>query len=163
VWGRRPADDAPSTYKIPPSTTARHAAPAFPNANVDTVLRSKAVGEPRCSRFRCSSPLRRDRECGDYRFNPLLDAPATGEAILKAVDAAAGDAPSDGAPRCPMIDALAWRRRAEAVAVLVTVVATKGSVPRAPGTRMLRGDAIEGTMAAVTEFDAVAIARTRRG
>jgi xanthine dehydrogenase accessory factor len=60
------------------------------------------------------------------------------------------------------LDALARDGAPEAVAVLVTVVATKGSVPRAPGTRMLvRGDAIEGTIGGGhLEFDAVAIART---
>jgi xanthine dehydrogenase large subunit len=83
---------APSTYKIPavndcpPTLRTR----LFPNANVeDTVLRSKAVGEPPLLLAFSVFFAIRDAiaSVADYRFNPPLDAPATGEAILEAIDA----------------------------------------------------------------------------
>jgi xanthine dehydrogenase accessory factor len=63
------------------------------------------------------------------------------------------------------IAALARHRAPDAVAVLVTVVATRGSVPRAPGTRMLvLADAIEGTIGGGhLEFAAIDIARALAG
>jgi xanthine dehydrogenase large subunit len=83
---------APSTYKIP----AVNDCPAdlrtrlFPNRNVeDTVLRSKAVGEPPLLLAFSVFFALRDAiaSVGGYRRNPPLDAPATGEAILNAIDA----------------------------------------------------------------------------
>ncbi len=83
---------APSTYKIP----AVHDCPAefhsrlFPNPNrADTILRSKAVGEPPLLLAFSVFFAIRDAiaSLADYRINPPLDAPATGEAILRAADA----------------------------------------------------------------------------
>ena len=83
---------APSTYKIP----AVNDCPAdlrtalYRNANVeDTILRSKAVGEPPLLLPFSVFFAIRDAiaSVGGYRFNPPLDAPATGEAILRAADA----------------------------------------------------------------------------
>ncbi|WP_341644106.1 xanthine dehydrogenase molybdopterin binding subunit [Thauera sp. SDU_THAU2] len=83
---------APSTYKIP----ATHDCPAefhtrlFHNRNhEDTILRSKAVGEPPL--LLPFSVLLAIRDAvaaaGDGRTNPPLRAPATPEAILDAVEA----------------------------------------------------------------------------
>ncbi|WP_415259177.1 xanthine dehydrogenase molybdopterin binding subunit [Thauera phenylacetica] len=83
---------APSTYKIP----AAHDCPAdfrvrlYPNPNrADTILRSKAVGEPPLLLAFSVWFALRDAVAavGDGRTNPPLRAPATPEAILDAVDA----------------------------------------------------------------------------
>jgi xanthine dehydrogenase large subunit len=83
---------APSTYKIP----ATHDCPAefqtrlFRNRNPrDTILRSKAVGEPPLLLGFSVLFAIRDAVAavGDGRTNPPLRAPATPEAILDAVDA----------------------------------------------------------------------------
>lgn len=83
---------APSTYKIP----ATHDCPAdfrvrlYPNRNrEDTILRSKAVGEPPLLLAFSVWFAIRDAiaAAGDGRTNPPLRAPATPEAILDAVDA----------------------------------------------------------------------------
>jgi xanthine dehydrogenase large subunit len=92
---------SPSTYKIPSvnDCPARFRMRLFPNANVeDTVLRSKAVGEPPLLLAFSVFFAIRDAiaSVADYRFNPPLDAPATGEAILKAIDAVR--AMGEGAP-----------------------------------------------------------------
>ena len=82
---------APSTYKIP----AVHDCPAdfrvrlFKNANrEDTILRSKAVGEPPLLLSFSVFFAIRDAvaSVADYRVNPPLNAPATAEEILKAVE-----------------------------------------------------------------------------
>jgi xanthine dehydrogenase large subunit len=83
---------APSTYKIPTvnDCPADFRTKLFANSNVeDTVLRSKAVGEPPLLLPFSVFFAIRDAiaSVGGYRINPPLDAPATGEAILKAVDA----------------------------------------------------------------------------
>ena len=83
---------APSTYKIP----AVNDCPAdlrtklFKNSNVeDTILRSKATGEPPLLLPFSVFFAIRDAiaSLGGYRINPPLDAPATGEAIMKAINA----------------------------------------------------------------------------
>ncbi len=83
---------APSTYKIP----AVNDCPMdlrtrlFKNSNVeDTILRSKATGEPPLLLPFSVFFAIRDAiaSLGEYRINPPLDAPATGEAILKAINA----------------------------------------------------------------------------
>jgi xanthine dehydrogenase large subunit len=83
---------APSTYKIPAvndcPTDFRTA--LFKNANPeDTIFRSKAVGEPPLLLPFSVFFAIRDAVAalGDYRINPPLDAPATGESILRAADA----------------------------------------------------------------------------
>jgi xanthine dehydrogenase large subunit len=83
---------APSTYKIP---TANDTPPhfdvrLFDNANVqDSIHRSKAVGEPPL--LLPFSVLLAIRDAvsaaGEHRVQPRLMAPATSEAILRAVDA----------------------------------------------------------------------------
>jgi xanthine dehydrogenase large subunit len=83
---------APSTYKIPSvnDCPADFRTKLFRNSNVeDTILRSKATGEPPLLLPFSVFFAIRDAiaSVGDYRINPPLDAPATGEAILKAVDA----------------------------------------------------------------------------
>ena len=82
--GRR-ADDACSVDRRIVSSTL-----LFRNSNVeDTILRSKATGEPPLLLPFSVFFAIRDAiaSVGDYRIHPRLDAPATGEAILKAVDA----------------------------------------------------------------------------
>ena len=83
---------APSTYKIPAvnDCPADFRTKLFANSNVeDTILRSKAVGEPPLLLpFSVFFAIREAiASVGGYRISPPLDAPATGEAILKAVDA----------------------------------------------------------------------------
>ncbi|MEO5701831.1 MAG: xanthine dehydrogenase molybdopterin binding subunit [Casimicrobiaceae bacterium] len=83
---------APSTYKIPAvnDCPADFRTRLFKNRNVEeTVLRSKAVGEPPLLLPFSVFFAIRDAiaSVGDYKVNPPLDAPATGEAILMAVDA----------------------------------------------------------------------------
>jgi xanthine dehydrogenase large subunit len=82
---------SPSTYKIPavndcpPDLRVK----LFKNANVeDTILRSKAVGEPPLLLAFSVFFAIRDAAASvaDYRFNPVLNAPATCESILKAID-----------------------------------------------------------------------------
>ena len=90
---------APSTYKIP----AAHDCPAdfrvrlYPNPNrADTILRSKAVGEPPLLLAFSVWFALRDAVAavGDGRTNPPLRAPATPEAILDAVDAVRAQSPA---------------------------------------------------------------------
>src|SRR5262249_58175600 len=82
---------APSTYKIP----AVHDCPVdfrvrlFKNVNhEDTILRSKAVGEPPLLLAFSVFFAIRDAvaSVADDRVNPPLNAPATAEEILRAVD-----------------------------------------------------------------------------
>jgi len=83
---------APSTYKIP---TANDCPPVFnvalfENANIeDSIHRSKAVGEPPLLLPFSVFLAIRDAvsAVGDHRVDPPLRAPATGEAIMDAVDA----------------------------------------------------------------------------
>jgi xanthine dehydrogenase large subunit len=93
---------SPSTYKIPAvnDCPADFRTRLYANGNVeDTVLRSKAVGEPPLLLAFSVFFAIRDAiaSVAGYRFNPPLDAPATGEAILDAVDAVR--AMAEGAPR----------------------------------------------------------------
>jgi xanthine dehydrogenase large subunit len=98
---------APSTYKIP----AVHDCPAdfrvrlFKNTNdEDTILRSKAVGEPPLLLpFSVFFAIREAvASVADYRVNPPLNAPATAEEILKAVESVRTDPaippPQDAGP-----------------------------------------------------------------
>ena len=83
---------APSTYKIPSvnDCPADFRAALYKNANVeDTIMRSKAVGEPPLLLAFSVFFAIRDAiaSVADYRCNPPLNAPATGEAIMRAVDA----------------------------------------------------------------------------
>jgi xanthine dehydrogenase large subunit len=83
---------APSTYKIPgisdcPETFRVR---LFKNINVsDSIHRSKAVGEPPLLLPFAVFYAIRDAvsAAGNHRVNPPLNAPATSEAILKAVEA----------------------------------------------------------------------------
>lgn len=93
-WDRdgRLMTHAPSTYKIPAvnDCPADFRVKLFDNANVaDSVLRSKAVGEPPL--LLPFSVLFAIRDAiastAGYRINPPLDAPATGESIMKAIAA----------------------------------------------------------------------------
>ena len=84
---------APSTYKIPtaadvPSVFNVKLVQARPNA-ADTIYRSKAVGEPPLMLALSVYHAIRDAvaSVAHYRAAPQLDAPATPEAILNAVDA----------------------------------------------------------------------------
>ncbi|HUL66912.1 MAG TPA: xanthine dehydrogenase molybdopterin binding subunit [Burkholderiaceae bacterium] len=83
---------APSTYKIPAVNDCPPdlRATLFKNANAeDTIFRSKAVGEPPLLLPFSVFFAIRDAVAalGDYRVNPPLDAPATGESIFRAVEA----------------------------------------------------------------------------
>ena len=89
----RLATHAPSTYKIP---TAADVPPIFnvrlldaePNRE-DTIYRSKAVGEPPLMLALSVYHAVRDAvaSIAHYRVAPMLDAPATPEAVLGAVEA----------------------------------------------------------------------------
>jgi xanthine dehydrogenase large subunit len=83
---------APSTYKIPAvnDCPAEFHVRLFPNRNrEDTILRSKAVGEPPLLLAFSVFFAIRDAVAavGGGRVNPPLRAPATPEAILEAVEA----------------------------------------------------------------------------
>ena len=83
---------APSTYKIPSvnDCPADFRTRLYKNSNVeDTIHRSKATGEPPLLLPFSVFFAIRDAisSVGEHRINPPLDAPATGESILKAVNA----------------------------------------------------------------------------
>jgi xanthine dehydrogenase large subunit len=87
---------APSTYKIPTARDwpARAEVRLFDGANrEDTIYRSKAVGEPPL--MLAISVLHAIRDavahCGPPRCLPQLAAPATPEAVLRAIGAASGE------------------------------------------------------------------------
>ena len=93
---------APSTYKIPAvnDCPADFRTKLFKNSNVeDTILRSKATGEPPLLLPFSVFFAIRDAiaSVGGYRIHPPLDAPATSEAILGAIDAVR--AAPQGAPQ----------------------------------------------------------------
>jgi len=85
---------APSTYKIPVASDV----PAAFNVKLyergenveDTIFRSKAVGEPPLMLAISVFHAIKDAVAGaaDYRVSPALDAPATPERVLFAVEAA---------------------------------------------------------------------------
>ncbi len=146
---RRPAADARAVHLQDPG---RDDCPAdfrvrlFHNPNrADTILRSKAVGEPPLLlAFSVWFALRDAIAAGgDGRTNPPLRAPATPEAILDAVDAVRAHAPRprtrppERAAMHAWIAHLARLTATATPAVLVTVAATRGSTPRAPGARMI--------------------------
>jgi xanthine dehydrogenase large subunit len=83
---------APSTYKIPgsrdiPADFRVHILEDSPNP-VPTILRSKAVGEPPLMLAISVWLALRDAvaSLGEHRFPVLLDAPATPERVLAAVE-----------------------------------------------------------------------------
>ena len=83
---------APSTYKIPgvSDCPSDFRVQLFKNRNAsDSIHRSKAVGEPPLLLPFSVFFAIRDAiaAVGDYRCNPPLNAPATSEEILDAVDA----------------------------------------------------------------------------
>jgi xanthine dehydrogenase large subunit len=85
---------APSTYKIPtardwPLDARVHLLENSPN-HEDTIYRSKAVGEPPLMLGIAVFHAIRDAvaSCGAAKCRPILDAPATPEAILRAIVAA---------------------------------------------------------------------------
>ena len=87
---------APSTYKIPTITDCpqKFNTRLYQNHNVeDTILRSKAVGEPPLLLPFSVFFAIRDAiaSLAGNRINPPLRAPATPEAILDAIDALRGD------------------------------------------------------------------------
>ncbi|MCP4765671.1 MAG: xanthine dehydrogenase molybdopterin binding subunit [Gammaproteobacteria bacterium] len=87
---------APSTYKIPTITDCpqKFSTRLYKNHNVeDTILRSKAVGEPPLLLPFSVFFAIRDAiaSLADNRCNPPLHAPATPEAILDAIDALRGE------------------------------------------------------------------------
>jgi xanthine dehydrogenase large subunit len=86
---------APSTYKIPTTNDmpADFRVDLFKNRNVeDSIHRSKAVGEPPLLLpFSVFFAIRDAVSAvGDHKVNPPLNAPATAEEILKAVNAVRG-------------------------------------------------------------------------
>jgi xanthine dehydrogenase large subunit len=86
---------APSTYKIPgvSDCPADFRVQLFKNRNAsDSIHRSKAVGEPPLLLPFSVFFAIRDAiaSVGDYKCNPPLNAPATSEEILDAVDAVRG-------------------------------------------------------------------------
>jgi xanthine dehydrogenase large subunit len=89
---------APSTYKIPSvnDCPADLRTKLYKNSNVeDTIHRSKATGEPPLLLPFSVFFAIRDAisSVGGHRVNPPLDAPATGESILKAINAVRAAAP----------------------------------------------------------------------
>jgi xanthine dehydrogenase large subunit len=100
---------APSTYKIPTARdTPAHFEVTFhaePNREA-TIHRSKAVGEPPLMLALSGFHALRDAiaSVGGYRATPSLDAPATPERVLAAVEAiraGAGDSPAPAAAGAP--------------------------------------------------------------
>jgi len=92
---------APSTYKIPAvnDCPADFRTTLFANSNAeDTIFRSKATGEPPLLLAFSVFFAIRDAiaSVGRYRINPPLDAPATGETIMKAVEALRGEVAAAG-------------------------------------------------------------------
>ncbi len=88
---------APSTYKIPASNDcpAIFNTRLFDNQNhEDTIMRSKAVGEPPLLLPFSVFFAIRDAiaSVAAYRINPVLKAPATPEAILDAIDSVSTEA-----------------------------------------------------------------------
>jgi xanthine dehydrogenase large subunit len=86
---------APSTYKIPTANDvpADFRTALFDGANAsDTIHRSKAVGEPPLLLAFSAFLAIRDAvsAAGGHRVQPQLSAPATPEAILRAIDAVRG-------------------------------------------------------------------------
>jgi xanthine dehydrogenase large subunit len=82
---------APSTYKIPAVSDCPEdfRVQLFENRNVeDSIHRSKAVGEPPLLLPFSVFFAIRDAisSVGSHKVNPPLNAPATGEEILKAVN-----------------------------------------------------------------------------
>ena len=93
VWNEqgRLMTHAPSTYKIPAVSDCpeKFNVNLFQNKNVkDTVMRSKAVGEPPLLLGFSAFFAIRDAvsSVSNYQVNPPLNAPATAEVILNAVD-----------------------------------------------------------------------------
>lgn len=94
VWDKngRLATHAPSTYKIPAASDwpdVAHVKMLEDSPNVeDTILRSKAVGEPPLMLAISVFQALRDAvaSCGPARSLPALRAPATPEALLDAID-----------------------------------------------------------------------------
>ena len=83
---------APSTYKIPAISDCPEdfRVRLFKNSNLqDSIHRSKAVGEPPLLLSFSVFFAIRDAvaSMADHQFNPPLNAPATGEAILKSIEA----------------------------------------------------------------------------
>ncbi len=137
---------APSTYKIP----ACGDIPAAFNVSLfkagrnkeDVVYRSKAVGEPPLMLGIAVFQALRDAiaACGDGWAVPRLDAPATAERVLMAIETLRASRAVPHAPNAPggrlmaaWLDALAAAERDNQPAVLVTVLAAKGSTPREAG------------------------------
>lgn len=89
---------APSTYKIPTANDcpADFRVRLFDNANAeDSIHRSKAVGEPPLLLPFSVFYALRDAvsAAGEHRVDPPLSAPATGEALLRAIEAVRAGAP----------------------------------------------------------------------
>ena len=92
VWSLQRGVHAPSTYKIPACSDR---APDFnvrlwdkgKNAE-ETIYRSKAVGEPPLMLGVSALMALSDAvaSVGDYKIHPALNAPATPERVLDAVD-----------------------------------------------------------------------------
>ncbi len=90
---------APSTYKIPTANDcpADFRVRLFDNANAeDSIHRSKAVGEPPLLLpFSVFYALRDAVSAvGGHRVDPPLSAPATGEALLRAIEAVRAGSPA---------------------------------------------------------------------
>ncbi len=101
---------APSTYKIPgvSDCPAEFNTRLFENTNhEDTILRSKAVGEPPLLLPFSVFFAIRDAiaSVADYRVNPPLNAPATSEEILDAIDALR--TPTEPAPALSAVEPVA--------------------------------------------------------
>ena len=133
---------APSTYKIP---TANDCPPVFDvrlcrraATSPTRIHRSKAIGEPPLLLPFSVFFAIRDAvsAAGGHRVDPPLAAPATSEAILRAVDRGAGrrarrDRPARPRPRRRLAAREAAPRSSSRSSQ------TRGSVPRERGTRML--------------------------
>ena len=91
---------------------------------------------------------------GGHQVDPPLNAPATSEAILRAITAVQAGKARAMIDRDELRDdARGVARRRRGAAVVVEVVAARGSVPRDAGTRMLvvgRGDASARSAAAIS-------------
>ena len=159
---------APSTYKIPlASDRPRQFNVALASWSVnreETIRRSKAVGEPpfmlAISVLEALSMA--VASVADYRISPRLDAPATPECVLMAVNGCALRTERCNDPMPTNRDDIrAFINRRKQI-VLVEVKAANGSTPRDAGAWMLvAADCIFGTIGG-GQLEYMAIDHARR-
>ena len=129
----------------------------------NTIYRSKAIGEPPLMLAISVFCALTDAvaAAADYQVFPNLDAPATPEALLLAVDDRTGEGWGVGV-MTRWLETLARLLRDGTPAMLVIVARVEGSGPREPGARMIvTDDNLYGTIGGgQLEFETLRSART---